>query len=57
MPIQNNEKKMVKPFISFIPRNSKDICSVNELETESIAQNIGNCLLKELFFSLTVNSR
>lgn len=46
MPIRNNEKKMVKPFISFIPRNSKDICSVTELETESIAQNIGNCLLK-----------
>lgn len=43
---------MVKHFISFIPWSIKDICNVNEQETESMAQNIGSCLLNDLFFFL-----
>lgn len=52
MSIQNNERKMLKHFISFIPWSIKDICSVNEPETESMAQNIGSCLLNDYFFPL-----
>ena len=49
---------MVKHFISFIPWSIKDTCSVNELETESMAQSIGSCLFKEGFFpSLIAISR
>lgn len=48
---------MVKHFLSFIPWSIQDICSVNDLETESRAQNIGNYLLKEFLFSGAVNSR
>lgn len=43
---------MVKHFISFMPGSVQDTYSGNEPKTESMAQNIGSCLFKEVFFSL-----